>query len=127
MISDEGGGMRVRVYIMYARARAGRDGYRISVEIFGGIRKKQYLCSEIARSSAVGSAPRSGRGGRAFESPLLDKNKRTSVGYPNRSALFICKYMLLSNKRLRMERSTITQDSFYYANARWSNQSGRVM
>ena len=25
------------------------------------------------RSSAVGSAPRSGRGGRAFESPLLDK------------------------------------------------------
>ena len=24
------------------------------------------------RSSAVGSAPRSGRGGRAFESPLLD-------------------------------------------------------
>ena len=28
---------------------------------------------EKSRSSAVGSAPRSGRGGRAFESPLLDK------------------------------------------------------
>ena len=26
-----------------------------------------------SRSSAVGSAPRSGRGGRAFESPLLDR------------------------------------------------------
>lgn len=29
--------------------------------------------NSAARSSAVGSAPRSGRGGRAFESPLLDK------------------------------------------------------
>ena len=29
--------------------------------------------NKVARSSAVGSAPRSGRGGRAFESPLLDK------------------------------------------------------
>ena len=34
-----------------------------------------YLCSRfiLTSSSAVGSAPRSGRGGRAFESPLLDK------------------------------------------------------
>ena len=30
----------------------------------------------ITRSSAVGSAPRSGRGGRAFESPLLDQTKK---------------------------------------------------
>ena len=33
------------------------------------------------RSSAVGSAPRSGRGGRAFESPLLDnRNEKVKVG-----------------------------------------------
>ena len=31
--------------------------------------------NSAARSSAVGSAPRSGRGGGAFESPLLDKKK----------------------------------------------------
>ena len=31
------------------------------------------VCEADPRSSAVGSAPRSGRGGRAFESPLLDK------------------------------------------------------
>ena len=30
--------------------------------------------SQKTRYSAVGSAPRSGRGGRAFESPYLDKN-----------------------------------------------------
>ena len=47
---------------------------------FAHIKKKYYLCSRFrkfvaelkARSSAVGSAPRSGRGGRAFESPLSD-------------------------------------------------------
>ncbi len=32
-----------------------------------------FRSSENSRSSAVGSAPRSGRGGRAFESPLLDE------------------------------------------------------
>ena len=76
-----------------------------------------YLCNALEKhsdSSAVGSALRSGRRGRAFESPLLDKNKRTSVGYPNRSALFICKYMLLSNKRLRMEQIFYLSDSFFY-------------
>ena len=35
--------------------------------------KSIIVAERNARSSAVGSAPRSGRGGRAFESPLLDK------------------------------------------------------
>ena len=72
-----------RAYIINVRAcaRIRRGGYRLqggkSLKIFGRIKKKQYLCRRIARSSAVGSAPRSGRGGRAFESPLLD-NKRVA-------------------------------------------------
>ena len=74
----------MRVYIMYARARVRRDGYRISVEIFGGIRKKQYLCSRIARSGAVGSAPRSGRGGRVFESRLLDNEGQHVYKFPKK-------------------------------------------
>ena len=44
------------------------------------LRKPRKFCSQNnrglrskPRSSAVGSAPRSGRGGRVFESPLLDK------------------------------------------------------
>ena len=36
--------------------------------------------NSAARSSAVGSAPRSGRGGRVFESRLLDK-KRTGMSF----------------------------------------------
>ena len=44
------------------------------VEIFFCSRKKPYLCSAKTESSAVGSALRSGRRGRAFESPLSDKS-----------------------------------------------------
>lgn len=36
--------------------------------------------NSAARSSAVGSAPRSGRGGRVFESRLLDK-KRAGMSF----------------------------------------------
>ena len=38
------------------------------------LNKKLYLCTRKTESSAVGSALRSGRRGRAFESPLSDKS-----------------------------------------------------
>ena len=42
-------------------------------EMFGKIARNPYFCTNYSESSAVGSALRSGRRGRAFESPLSDK------------------------------------------------------
>ena len=44
------------------------------------------VVEKASRSSAVGSAPRSGRGGRAFESPLLDI--KAIFGEPENRFLF---------------------------------------
>ena len=50
--------------------------------IFFCFKKNIYLCSQKTESSAVGSALRSGRRGRAFESPLSDKRHNFSKVMP---------------------------------------------
>ena len=57
--------------------------------------------SPHSRSSAVGSAPRSGRGGRAFESPLLDK-KRHPLWW---MSCFFVRYCKTKKITLSLQRS----------------------
>ena len=50
-----------------------KQGMQIFVYFLSCFCEKSYLCIRFTGSSAVGSALRSGRRGRAFESPLPDK------------------------------------------------------
>ena len=60
-----------------------RDNHYLEIknrQKFAHITKKDYLCTAKSGCSAVGSALRSGRRGRAFESPHPDFFKTKGIG-----------------------------------------------